>query len=80
MASSVNTIKGSNTTTTNTQLIYSLEAPASKPTSAAPKGSDFLQAHGSYTEEEQMEKLAAHSDSELNVVKPNKALDKPNSR
>jgi hypothetical protein len=44
------------------------------------KAATFYKHTESYTEEEQMEKLAADSDSESNVVKPNKALDKPNSR
>jgi hypothetical protein len=69
---SANTIKGSNTTTTtNTQLLNSFLAPASKLTAAEPQRSDLLQAPGSYTEEEQKEMLAADPDSEWNVVKAN---------
>jgi hypothetical protein len=73
---SSNTIKSNNTTTTNAQLLDTLEAPASKPTATEPKGSDLLQAYGSYTEEEQKEMLAADSDSEWNVVKPSKSKEK----
>jgi hypothetical protein len=73
---SSNTIKSNNTTATNAQLLDTLEAPASKPTATESKGSDLLQAYGSYTEEEQKEMLAADSDSEWNVVKPSKSKEK----
>jgi hypothetical protein len=73
---SSNVIKSNNTTSTNAQLLDTLEAPAIKPTATEPKGSDLLQAYGSYTEEEQKEMLAADSDSEWNVVKPSKSKEK----